>query len=67
MENKYHELDKSISKQIMKEFKGKSTEVVCPDCHGRKYWEFGNPRTGQLNSVIMCDGCNGTGKIICEW
>ncbi len=33
-QNKYHDLDKSISKRIMKEFKGKIIESVCPDCKG---------------------------------
>ena len=35
-ENKFHEVDKAISEKIMSEFKGKTTEVICPDCKGKK-------------------------------
>jgi len=34
--DKYHEIDKAMSKKIMSDFHGKTTEVVCPDCKGKK-------------------------------
>lgn len=32
--NKYHDLDKSVTKTIMNEFKGQIVDSVCPMCNG---------------------------------
>lgn len=34
MKNKYEDLDKQVSKEIMSEFKGKHIEHVCQECNG---------------------------------
>lgn len=36
MENKYHDVDKSMTEKIMKEFSGKIVDVTCPSCNGEK-------------------------------
>ena len=56
-ENKYAELDKAISKKIMKEFKGKIIDHECPSCGG-----IGILRTGE-----DCENCNGKGSFSIEY
>ena len=56
-QNKYEELDKQVSKQIMKEFKGKCIEHVCDECEGKGSIPFGGD----------CKNCKGTGTITIEY
>lgn len=55
MENKYHEIDKAISKEIMKEFKGVVIQHECPTCHGK-------PVEGHV-----CDDCKDDGYYEIEY
>lgn len=54
--NKYEELDKEVSKKIMKEFEGKVIEHMCADCHGEGFTERGK-----------CKNCKGTGSVFIEY
>ncbi len=51
MKDKYIEIDKSITKQIMKEFKGKVIDHVCDSCLGKR-----------LINGIKCYNCSGEGS-----
>lgn len=48
--DKYEDLDKQISKEIMQEVKGKIIEHTCPHCKAEP--EF----------IKECQDCNGEGK-----
>jgi len=40
--NRFYELDKQVTNEIMPKFKGKTTDVICPDCKGKgcEYCEY---------------------------
>lgn len=57
IQNKYAELDKHMTKVIMKEFEGQIIEHVCPSCCG----------TGILRTGEDCENCNKTGSILIEY
>lgn len=49
--NKYFDVDKVISNQIMKEFKGKIIDSICSSCDGKGSFKHGSE----------CENCNGIG------
>lgn len=53
MDRKYEEVDKQMTKIIMKEFEGQTIEHVCPECGG----------TGIYRNGEDCQNCNKTGAI----
>ena len=53
---KYEELDKAMSKKIMKELEGQVIEHACPDCDGEG-------AIYNLGKAKKCKNCNGTGGI----
>jgi DnaJ-class molecular chaperone len=50
-EEKYYELDKSVSKEIMSQLKGKIIPVTCWGCGGK----------GKFSCGEKCDNCKGDG------
>ena len=53
--NKYEEIDKQLSKEIMKEFKDKFVPSICPYCKNEEI------------KVKSCNECTGTGQINYEY
>jgi hypothetical protein len=49
---KYEDLDKQMSKEIMQEFHGKTVECLCPHCNG---------------NTDDCEDCQGEGSIVYEF
>ena len=58
MTNKYHELDKQISREIMGEFKGKIVTHKCLHCNGSGKLEVGNPFLQPKLPIIDCPFCD---------
>lgn len=59
MDNKYYELDKEMSKEVMAQLAGKVVDHICPDCNGEG--------EHQLTVPIKCENCNGTGIITIQY
>ena len=57
-ENKYHELDKRVSKNIMKEFEGKTISHECPSCWGEGFFTINDDKNTE-----KCNRCSGTGVV----
>jgi DnaJ-class molecular chaperone len=55
-QDKFYELDKRVSKEIMKEFKGVQIDSVCYKCNGEK----------EVRGV-KCENCNGEGHYVIEY
>jgi hypothetical protein len=41
--NRFYELDKSITREVMQEFKGQTVDSICPDCKGET-----SPKVGEV-------------------
>lgn len=57
--DKYYELDKTISKEVMGKCKGQIVDSICPYCNGLKYYEVFN--SDKSCTHIPCENCNGKG------
>lgn len=65
---KYAELDKSIGKEVMKEFKGKETEHKCRACGGSgTVSHLEDLGSGACECSGKCQECDGSGIIRYEW
>lgn len=62
---KYAELDKQVSKEIMQKLKGSTTECICPYCKGHRYYEIYH-QDGSCQHE-PCEECKGKGTLEYEW